>query len=487
MREAGGMARLQAGGKFRSKIDLWRDSPGNPWQAKKYRPGDWEDLVEPTLELAKWLEVRGSVTLLVKGDFHYAIKAFSNTGELELPERLDSIPDDSPLGLLLKPFSKRPGDWDKTMSQDVETKLRSYLDVNPGQAAAWQALTRVYILLDRYRESLIALNKAISIAPYEAEFHFDAAMIRITSVKDAVEPRPQLEVSSSAMTGRNLDELQRSYEENRATCINHLKKVLKSSLPDSKQYKEKARRMLDWCLASPAYNLNQSKEQDVLDKHELQFCGTVAANMIRELQLSDDSRLDFGVAIHLTALCLLMGWTMARRYPDKARLVLIRERLPTPIDAMNYSMRSMYEKAAYLKGLRGDEALLYGIESEVKSNFIRSREMTKMHQLLRSIGGEVKDNRKSNFLGISAMRLMPHTAPIQFEDIPTAVSPLIVFETLFGAMKDGIAYGLFAPNESLPEAISREIALYGIKEPFGVEESLEVAIQGYEEVLGVIR
>ena len=87
MREARGMARLQAGGQFRSRIDLWRESPNDSWQVRKYRPGEWERLVEPSLELARWLKVRGGLPKRAKKKFQYAIKSFSNSGNLVLPER----------------------------------------------------------------------------------------------------------------------------------------------------------------------------------------------------------------------------------------------------------------------------------------------------------------------------------------------------------------------------------------------------------------
>ena len=42
LRELKGMASLKAGGRFRSRIELWRESAMEPWETRKYRPGDWE-------------------------------------------------------------------------------------------------------------------------------------------------------------------------------------------------------------------------------------------------------------------------------------------------------------------------------------------------------------------------------------------------------------------------------------------------------------
>ena len=271
MRDPSGMASLQAGGKFRSRINLWRDYSTDSWQVKKYRPGEWETLVEPTLILAKWLAPRGAVTELVKDDFEYAIKIFHNTRRLELPERADSIPDNSTLGRILESFSEPPRDWGDTKAQEVQRGLLRYLEVNPGHAAAWQALTRVYLLQGRYEEFLTAINEAINIAPFETEFRWDAASIYITAIKNAVEPGLQLGLLGHGMNDCSLEALQCSYEEARATCINHLRTILESMRPDSKRHKEEARRVIDWCMKNPAHKPDQSKKEDTQNEDELQF------------------------------------------------------------------------------------------------------------------------------------------------------------------------------------------------------------------------
>ena len=50
-----GQTTLKAGGRFLSKVELWRESPSENWRVKKYKPGEWERLVKPTLEWAKWV------------------------------------------------------------------------------------------------------------------------------------------------------------------------------------------------------------------------------------------------------------------------------------------------------------------------------------------------------------------------------------------------------------------------------------------------
>ena len=253
MGEAYGMASLKAGSMFRSRIHLWRESRTEPWEIKKYRPGEWECLVEPTLRLVNWLAMRGGVTVMVKGDFEYAIKTFRATGELELPERIDSILDNSILGRLLEPYSDTHGNWDDTKAQGVEHDLLRFLEVNPVFAPAWQALMRAYSRLGRYQESLEAIEKAINIAPYEAEFRWEVALIYITAIKNAIEPDLQLGLVGRAMTDRTLFALDRDYEEACAACIEHLTMVSTSGRPDSERYKGKARWVFEWCMASPEH------------------------------------------------------------------------------------------------------------------------------------------------------------------------------------------------------------------------------------------
>ena len=49
-----GVTSLKAGGRFLSKVELWQERHGDHWRVKKYKPGEWERLVKPTLEWAKW-------------------------------------------------------------------------------------------------------------------------------------------------------------------------------------------------------------------------------------------------------------------------------------------------------------------------------------------------------------------------------------------------------------------------------------------------
>jgi len=90
LREMGNMTRLQAGDKYHSQIDAWWDPTSidllsSLWKVKKYNPGDWEKLVDPTLDIAYWLGIHGGLSEEYVDSFNKAIEVFKKEGHLELP------------------------------------------------------------------------------------------------------------------------------------------------------------------------------------------------------------------------------------------------------------------------------------------------------------------------------------------------------------------------------------------------------------------
>lgn len=89
LREMANMARLQAGGEYHSQIDAWHDyssiEPSTEWKVKRYNPGDWEKLVDPTVDIATWLSTYGGLPEEYMDSFNRAIEAFKRGGHLELP------------------------------------------------------------------------------------------------------------------------------------------------------------------------------------------------------------------------------------------------------------------------------------------------------------------------------------------------------------------------------------------------------------------
>jgi len=87
-REAASLGRLEAGSNARrSDLDATVDfSSGSfDWKVKKYNSGDWEDLVNPTFDIALWLDSYGGLPESSAATFQKAIDRYHQTGELELP------------------------------------------------------------------------------------------------------------------------------------------------------------------------------------------------------------------------------------------------------------------------------------------------------------------------------------------------------------------------------------------------------------------
>ena len=78
-----GFETLQAGDGEALQLDASRELPIGRWRVEQYRQGDWENLVEPTRQLATWVAVRG-VTEETIADFLSAIDGFRRTKTLKL-------------------------------------------------------------------------------------------------------------------------------------------------------------------------------------------------------------------------------------------------------------------------------------------------------------------------------------------------------------------------------------------------------------------
>jgi len=97
LREAANVERLEAGDNmYHSKIDAWREGfpseSGLTWKVRKYKPGDWEKLVNPTLEIAHWLSTYGGLPEEHVEAFNRAIQVFKKEGHLELPDKGTASP-----------------------------------------------------------------------------------------------------------------------------------------------------------------------------------------------------------------------------------------------------------------------------------------------------------------------------------------------------------------------------------------------------------
>lgn len=89
LRDTRKLSRVQAGGKYHSQIDAYEEGEsidtGLEWKVQKYEPGDWEKLVDPTLEIAIWLMLHEGLPEQYVASFNKAIEMYKNKGSLKLP------------------------------------------------------------------------------------------------------------------------------------------------------------------------------------------------------------------------------------------------------------------------------------------------------------------------------------------------------------------------------------------------------------------
>ena len=75
---------IKVGGRFDTKIEAWTDR-NKFWDIKKYKRGNWETLIQPTMQITLWLRDHGGVPTEDREDFQKAIQLFRRTGKLHLP------------------------------------------------------------------------------------------------------------------------------------------------------------------------------------------------------------------------------------------------------------------------------------------------------------------------------------------------------------------------------------------------------------------
>ena len=76
---------VKAGGKYSTKIEGWTDLKKS-WDVKKYKHGNWEALVRPTLEIARWLSYHDGLKIEDREAFLKSIDFFKKSGKLNLPQ-----------------------------------------------------------------------------------------------------------------------------------------------------------------------------------------------------------------------------------------------------------------------------------------------------------------------------------------------------------------------------------------------------------------
>lgn len=81
---AGPLGRLEAGDhKTKSSISVWYRRSGEHWEIEKidkYSPGEWEKLVQPTLEIAAWILSYGGLYEGMHKRLTEAVRKFRSAG-----------------------------------------------------------------------------------------------------------------------------------------------------------------------------------------------------------------------------------------------------------------------------------------------------------------------------------------------------------------------------------------------------------------------
>ena len=485
LRQAGGAARLQAGGKFRSRIDLRREAPAEPWQAKKYRPGDWENLIEPTLALVGWLEERGGVPGDARREFQQAIQGFRDSGHLTLPGGIASFTVERELGGIV-----RRGDSDETVMD-----LRSYIRDNPGQAAAWQALCHVFSRQRSYGASLDAINQALDLIPNEAEFHIDAEGLYFTAITNSVGGSALYSFLPNFSGACTLSDLECEYSDARRLLMKHLESSARLPSPRSANYEAREKLIaasIDQ-LPEPTFDKWKTLAGEIVDSYHVEddgsgggragsagdthpeFCEDIADRLISLVRRHDGTRLDSKVVYPWMVIFLLLGGGLTGCHPDKSRSMLATGRLPSPAGGVD--SRREQEGLAMSEGFGGVEARLRSIERDFKTKDI--------FFLGQGLG--------SNWILMEVLSRLGQEISTPVGSQSEAVDVSVAYETLFGAIKDGIAFGLFisprfygTPLQSLVQAIPEEFRRHHVGETKWIDDLLDLCIRNYEEVYGVI-
>jgi hypothetical protein len=223
LREARGMVRLQAGGKWKSKLDVWRDSPGESWAVRKYHPGNWEGLVTPTLHLARWLRDRRGLPrdVVAVGDFHSSVRMFRSTGTLRLPQNFHTAGETTELGVMIDAVRE-----DDVV--DLLPRIREYATRHGDDATSWDCLRRVCHIAGEHKEALEAALLAAQLAPHDGLIRYECAAIYFAALTN--ELRTSQGVGQLNPNKCTLEALDVTYEEAYSAIWQHLKAAIQSSM-----------------------------------------------------------------------------------------------------------------------------------------------------------------------------------------------------------------------------------------------------------------
>ena len=218
------MRRLKAGGKYKSKVELWQEEPGGSWAVKSYHRGKWEALVAPTLDLARWLGDRQGLPGDAGEDFQSSIREFRSNGVLHLPQSYLSVGVTTELGRMTEAI--RPDNV-----REFLPKMRKYVDTHVEDALAWDCLRRLSTLAREHRQALDASLQAARLAPFDGVIRYGAAEIYFTAMTNQLRNSLGREhLTEPQIKGCTLEALQVTYEDAYSAVRHHLDAAIDSSM-----------------------------------------------------------------------------------------------------------------------------------------------------------------------------------------------------------------------------------------------------------------
>jgi hypothetical protein len=193
LREAANVERLEAGDDmYHSKIDAWREGfpseSGLAWKVRRYKPGDWEKLVNPTLEIANWLSTYGGLPEEHGEAFNRAIQVFKKEGHLELPDKGTASPKSfgENKTTMLRTASTAEIDA-STFHLDIVTEDTTESDVSNAEILEEMCKVQSGIMVTRLAQGKELSKAEINIIQYKANpFHSGAFPVTETADEDEI-------------------------------------------------------------------------------------------------------------------------------------------------------------------------------------------------------------------------------------------------------------------------------------------------------------
>lgn len=286
-----------------------------------------------------------------------------------------------------------------------------------------------------------------------------------------------------SMNRCTLDEIDYVYEDARAAVNTHVEAFRKSDGPKSAGHERMAQQIISMRREMPAPTANQSRlfardivgsydestsrylGQRLTDQPRRGFCEDLTSRIINAIHPYRYSSIESRLASHWTVISLLLGRSVAGRYPDKAESILIQGRQPFP--AGGRDTRAEQVHFAYSEGFRGDEALLRSIERDLKTKDLMF----------------IQEGHGRNWI---LMQILSRLGDESRQD--ETVDVTLASEAIFGAIKDGIGFGLFiTPRGPLHGTIPEEFMKYHIGDTQWIGDLLDASMEKYEELYGVLR